>query len=334
MRPRQSIAGDHRRSALHASPRRALVGLTLYAALLLAAAPAAEPLPAAARAGSADPAAGAGLQSAGAAPQLAVEDLSVEPVRIPVGGSAEILTEYRLDWPAGAGGRPVHEHWSVWRDGRRLNGYDQDQVDRSDGGWLVTLTLSVPADAPAGTYELRHRLSAAGASAEQRTSFVVAPAAPPEQLAEWLAAGRAALADKRLLTPRETAAVTYARRVLEADPGNADALALIREAIDTYLGWAEAQIGGYRLSRARGNLRKVRSIETYASEAQRDRRRGLERRLSARQAAARRRAAAAAKSRPRSPERKEPSGAIGSMKRVLESADCAIQRLLRPDYCD
>lgn len=112
------------------------------------------------------------------------------------------------------------------------------------------------------------------------------PSIPQPQVQIWLAKGREALAANRLLTPADDAAVTWAHRVFELEPGNAEALALIHQVIDTYLRWADSQITRSKLSSARTNIGKAASLGQYANPVQLDRIGFLERSLASTQAPA------------------------------------------------
>ncbi|WP_200250926.1 hypothetical protein [Thiococcus pfennigii] len=264
------------------------------------------------------------------ATEVAIEQITLAPNPVWQGGVIEITTEYQVVPPPGTATVAVTESWALLDGGRETLDYHSSPEARTPTHWLAKASLRIPRAASPGRYTIVHRVATTTSQDQRTTDFIVAPRVVPPEVTDWLARGRTALAAKRLLTPEDDAAVTYARRALAADPGNPEAQALLGEVIDTYLGWADAQIGRYSLARASSNLSKAHSLEAYASTEQQGRYETLQRELRAKQsqAAAQRRHATQATN-----DREEEKGLFGTLKRQLRSADCAIQGLIDPDYC-
>ncbi|AGA89675.1 hypothetical protein Thimo_0839 [Thioflavicoccus mobilis 8321] len=288
------------------------------------------PAPDPAAASPAQAAATAAQAPAAGAAEVAIERISLAPDHVRPGDTIEITMQYRVTPPPGTAEVAVTESWSLRDGNREVASCHPASEERAPSDWVTRATLHVPRDAIPGPYAILHRVATASSRDQRSTDFVIEPRIVPPEVSDWLAQGRAALAAKRLLTPEDDAAVTYTRRVLDVDPGNPEALTLIAEVIDTYLGWADAQIGRYSLANARSNLSKAQSLDAHASLDQRERYQALQRQLRARQS----QATANQRQTTRTASGKEEGkGFFGAMKRQLKSADCTIQGLIDPGYC-
>ena len=83
-----------------------------------------------------------------------------------------------------------------------------------------------------------------------------------------LARARSALARNALTTPAGDNAVQWAEAALAADPGNAEAIGVLREVIDRYLQWADRDLSRNALGDARQFLARARAVSEHATRDQ------------------------------------------------------------------
>jgi hypothetical protein len=96
---------------------------------------------------------------------------SVSPQVVRPGG--EVTTSMEYATLGTGGGTPVREYYSLEQGNEHLADIHQEEVQRTDGTWQKTVTFEVPADAPAGQYEVVQQVTAKETTQQRVTDFTV-----------------------------------------------------------------------------------------------------------------------------------------------------------------
>ena len=114
-----------------------------------------------------------GLTGPVTTPQVKIRQGSSAPETVRAGGSVNISTDYSVLLPPGQSTANVTESWVLKKDGKLLYSLPAKTATRSAGGWEADGVISVPGNAPPGTYVIEHRVKAGSSYDVDQSNFVV-----------------------------------------------------------------------------------------------------------------------------------------------------------------
>jgi hypothetical protein len=88
-----------------------------------------------------------------------IREARSEPDRVRRRENIEFVTDYAVLTPSGTDTVPVVESWELWKDSKLLTTLPPHPVQRKPGGWVSRAATLLPADAPVGTYVVKHRVA-------------------------------------------------------------------------------------------------------------------------------------------------------------------------------
>jgi hypothetical protein len=145
----------------------------------------------------------------------------------------------------------------------------------------------------------------------------------PDPVTELLAKAKAALANNRLTTPAQDSVLKWSEQVLSIDTRNREAIGILQQALDRYLGWSSSNAARGNLKKARLYLGRIRPLEDYATRAQKTRINRIKTRIAALEAPAPRVPTVVTQSAPEPaaapPEHKEETSFFGALTRDLKN---------------
>jgi hypothetical protein len=110
----------------------------------------------------------AGPSGSAAGALLDIRRAESSPSLVRRGEKVYVIMDYAVSREA-----VVSESWVIRRDGTVLGRMAPHTSRRAAGGWRATANLQVPDKAPAGAYEIVHRVESGASSDNQVTSFQV-----------------------------------------------------------------------------------------------------------------------------------------------------------------
>jgi len=114
-----------------------------------------------------------GLTGPVSTPQVKIRQGSSAPETVRPGGSVNVSTDYSVLLPPGTSSAGVTESWVLKKDGKVLSNLPSKTATRSAGGWEADAVITVPSNAPAGTYVIEHRVKSGSSYDVDQSNFVV-----------------------------------------------------------------------------------------------------------------------------------------------------------------
>src|SRR5262249_47673682 len=109
----------------------------------------------------------------GQGPMLNIRDATVNPQAVQAGQPVNFAMDYAVLAPQGTSAVPVEESWVLEKDGKVLTTTSPMTQQREPGGWRTQASITVPRNAPAGSYIVKNRVSAFGTQQERIAYFNV-----------------------------------------------------------------------------------------------------------------------------------------------------------------
>jgi outer membrane lipoprotein SlyB len=104
---------------------------------------------------------------------VTIREASVSPGEVRPGDDVNLAMDYAVLAPSGTAVVPVQETWVLEKDGKELTRTSPQLQDREPGGWHTQAAITLPKQAPAGTYIVKNQVSAAGNVQERVAYFTV-----------------------------------------------------------------------------------------------------------------------------------------------------------------
>jgi hypothetical protein len=104
---------------------------------------------------------------------LNIRDAAVNPQTVQAGQPVNFAMDYAVLAPQGTSAVPVEESWVLEKDGKVLTTTSPMTQQREPGGWHTQASITVPQNAPAGSYIVKNRVSAFGTQQERIAYFNV-----------------------------------------------------------------------------------------------------------------------------------------------------------------
>jgi hypothetical protein len=107
-------------------------------------------------------------------PVVKIRKGSSAPPQVLAGQEVNVATDYSLMLPQGLQDAEVQESWVLKKDGKVLTDLPPKQARRTGGGWQATAGITLPADAPPGTYVIEHKVQTGTSYDTDESVFVIA----------------------------------------------------------------------------------------------------------------------------------------------------------------
>lgn len=98
------------------------------------------------------------------------------PKSVTAGTTVDIVTDYSLSLPQDIPHTQVSVSGVLLKDGKELMDFKNQPASKTSGGYTIKLPLQIPAEAEAGTYVIRHTVSAGTTYDSAESTFVVTSA--------------------------------------------------------------------------------------------------------------------------------------------------------------
>ncbi len=100
-----------------------------------------------------------------------IRGANVRPESVAAGDTVSLNMDYAVLAPSGTDSVPVHEIWTLEKDGERLASVPPKEENRAPGGWHTRAGIAVPKDAKKGTYVVKNRVEAGDSYDERVATF-------------------------------------------------------------------------------------------------------------------------------------------------------------------
>ena len=105
--------------------------------------------------------------------QVKIRKGSNSPRSVRAGQPVNIATDYSVMLPASASTALVTESWALKKDGKVVTHLPEKSTSRSAGGWEAQAEITIPPDAPPGTYVIEHSVKSGSSYDTDESTFVI-----------------------------------------------------------------------------------------------------------------------------------------------------------------
>jgi hypothetical protein len=105
--------------------------------------------------------------------QVKIRKGSASPKVVKAGSKVKLSTRYSVFLPKTASSVSVSEGWALKKDGKEIMTIPAEPTNRTAGGWEAGGSISMPKDAPPGTYVIEHVVKAGSSYDTDESTFIV-----------------------------------------------------------------------------------------------------------------------------------------------------------------
>lgn len=102
-----------------------------------------------------------------------IRGANVRPENARAGDTVMLNMDYAVLTPSGTASVPVHEIWTLEKDGEKLASVPPKEESRAPGGWHTRAGIDIPKDAAKGTYVVKNRVEAGDSYDERVATFAL-----------------------------------------------------------------------------------------------------------------------------------------------------------------
>jgi hypothetical protein len=102
-----------------------------------------------------------------------IRGAKVHPETVRAGDAVNLDMNYAVLAPQNTASVPVHETWTLEKDGEKLASVPPKEESRAPGGWHTRAGIDIPKNATTGTYVVKNRVEAGESYDERVATFTV-----------------------------------------------------------------------------------------------------------------------------------------------------------------